>query len=200
VARLTRVYGPFQGAIQEVRVWDVPLTAATIQAWRNQSVTTNHPAYSHLQGYWPCSEGTGATIADVSQRSNFGALINGTSWTGGRSSSARVFSVTLSGLSPGATYHFRAFAINSGGTAYGTDQVFTTLSLPLVLGIRVQAGPNYRLSFSGLPSQGYVLEASTNLIQWRALTNLSARTDGLFEFLDSGASNLVTRFYRLRVL
>ncbi|MGO9958621.1 MAG: hypothetical protein ACLP50_22090, partial [Solirubrobacteraceae bacterium] len=35
-------------------------------------------------------------------------------------------SAALSGLSPGATYHFRAAATNGAGTAYGSDATFTT--------------------------------------------------------------------------
>ncbi|MBA7576793.1 hypothetical protein ES708_18635 [subsurface metagenome] len=37
------------------------------------------------------------------------------------------FSRAISGLSPGTTYHFRAFATNSAGTGYGADRTFTTL-------------------------------------------------------------------------
>jgi hypothetical protein len=35
----------------------------------------------------------------------------------------------LSGLTPGATYHFRCVATNTGGTTYGLDQAFTTQCL-----------------------------------------------------------------------
>ncbi|MBA7686559.1 hypothetical protein ES703_95009 [subsurface metagenome] len=37
------------------------------------------------------------------------------------------FSQPLTGLSSGTTYHFRAFATNSGGTGYGADRTFNTL-------------------------------------------------------------------------
>jgi PKD repeat protein len=40
---------------------------------------------------------------------------------------AGAFSKNLVGLSIGTTYHVRAFAINTQGTAYGGDQVFATL-------------------------------------------------------------------------
>lgn len=35
-------------------------------------------------------------------------------------------SVSVSGLTPATTYHFRAVAENAGGTVYGADQTFTT--------------------------------------------------------------------------
>jgi uncharacterized protein (TIGR02145 family) len=42
------------------------------------------------------------------------------------------FSSNLSGLSEGTTYHLRAYAANSAGTAYGADISFTTLAVPTI--------------------------------------------------------------------
>ncbi len=39
------------------------------------------------------------------------------------------FTSSLTGLAPGTTYHIRAYATNSVGTAYGTDLTFTTLAV-----------------------------------------------------------------------
>jgi len=195
-------FGHFAGDIQDVRIWDVPLDASTIQAWMNQGITTNHPAYSHLRGYWPLSEGSGTNAADKSPGNNPGQLLNGTAWTGGRHSSAREFCAVLGGLAPGTTYHFRAVAINSGGSANGADQSFTTLSLPRMLGVTVQTAPataGSLLRCGGSAGFGYVMEASTDLTDWVALTNLVAGSDGLFEFLDISATNFPIRFYRLKV-
>ena len=44
----------------------------------------------------------------------------------GDGSGTGVFASALSGLLPGTTYHVRAFASNSVGTAYGSEVVFTT--------------------------------------------------------------------------
>ena len=36
------------------------------------------------------------------------------------------FTSSITGLSPGTTYHVRAYATNSAGTSYGSDNAFTT--------------------------------------------------------------------------
>lgn len=40
------------------------------------------------------------------------------------------FSITLSGLTPGATYYLKAYATNSQGTAYGNEVTFSTSANP----------------------------------------------------------------------
>ncbi len=47
----------------------------------------------------------------------------------GSGSSAVPVSATVSGLSPGTVYHFRVVATNSGGSAFGDDQSFTTTAV-----------------------------------------------------------------------
>jgi hypothetical protein len=48
------------------------------------------------------------------------------------------FTGNISGLLPGTTYHVRAFATNSAGTAYGNDLAFATLSdLPVLTTLSV---------------------------------------------------------------
>jgi hypothetical protein len=42
------------------------------------------------------------------------------------------FTSSIVGLTIGTTYHIRAYATNTVGTAYGTEKVFTTLTLPAV--------------------------------------------------------------------
>jgi phosphodiesterase/alkaline phosphatase D-like protein len=46
--------------------------------------------------------------------------------SGGSGTTASTVSATVNGLTPGTAYHFRIIAINSGGTAVGSDQTFTT--------------------------------------------------------------------------
>ena len=72
-----------------------------------------------------------------------------------------------------------AFASNSGGTRYLNGE--------------------FQALLTGVPAQGtMVIDASTNLMQWLPiLTNPPG--GGLFQFLDPGASNFPSRFYRARV-
>jgi uncharacterized protein (TIGR02145 family) len=56
-----------------------------------------------------------------------------TSSTTSDGSGTGTFVSNLTGLTPGATYHLRAYAVNSAGPAYGTEITFTTLAvLPTV--------------------------------------------------------------------
>ncbi len=62
------------------------------------------------------------------------------------------FSSNVSSLAPGTTYYYHAYATNSGGTAYGAQQSFTTVGAPVLSSsaltgfgnvcINTTAGPN----------------------------------------------------------
>jgi hypothetical protein len=59
-------------------------------------------------------------------------------------------SQTLSGLTPGTTYHFRIVATNSVGATYGADQTFTTVAPASSGGTGTPAGSD---SSSGTPGR-----------------------------------------------
>ncbi|MFZ4399339.1 MAG: T9SS type A sorting domain-containing protein [Bacteroidales bacterium] len=62
------------------------------------------------------------------------------------------FSSNLSGLLMGKTYHYRAYATNGSGTAYGADSVFSTATsavLPLITTNSVSNISNWSATFSG---------------------------------------------------
>jgi uncharacterized protein (TIGR02145 family) len=49
------------------------------------------------------------------------------------------FTSSMTGLTAGTTYHVRAYAINSAGTAYGVDRSFTTLVTPTIPAVTTTA-------------------------------------------------------------
>ena len=56
---------------------------------------------------------------------NYGSTTANRNYTGNTTQSV---SANITGLSPDTTYHFRLVGTNSGGTSYGSDRTFTTLS------------------------------------------------------------------------
>ena len=51
------------------------------------------------------------------------------------------FTVSISGLQPGTTYHVVAYAINTSGTSYGSDVAFTTLATKPTVTTTTDANP-----------------------------------------------------------
>jgi len=54
----------------------------------------------------------------------------------------------------------------------------------------------FRLQFLGARGSNYVLQASTDFVNWTPLVTNPATTN-LLNFIDAGASNFPTRFYRV---
>jgi hypothetical protein len=80
VGNWTVLTSGFKGIIDEVRLWNSALDSATIQEWMSKSITSIHPNYVNLKGYWGFNEGTGLTTADASGNGNTGTLVNGPQW------------------------------------------------------------------------------------------------------------------------
>jgi prepilin-type N-terminal cleavage/methylation domain-containing protein len=98
------------------------------------TVTTNDPV-SNIQATTATSGGnvTSNGSASVTER----GIVYSTSTSPNTTTGTKVtdasggtgsFTSNLSGLSPGTTYHIRAYAKNSVGTAYGSDVSFVTLA------------------------------------------------------------------------
>ena len=51
------------------------------------------------------------------------------------------------------------------------------------------------LHFAGLPGTSYAVRASTDLVTWTTLANVTADVNGHFQYLDTAAKNYSARFY-----
>ena len=102
---------PFQGYIDEVRIWNTARTEAEIQAARNTELAGNETG---LVAYYKMNEGSGTSADDASPNSNTGTLMSGTAWSG----MLYVSNLTpgLTGMS-GATFKWYS-ADYPGGTLY----------------------------------------------------------------------------------
>lgn len=100
----------------------VPATSTTLAA---TSLTATSVV---LNGIVNANGGGAAVSFDYGLLSSYGANVAGMpgSVSGGTSTAV---STTLTGLTPGTTYHFRVNGSNGSGTANGADLTFTTLTL-----------------------------------------------------------------------
>ena len=64
--------------------------------------------------------------------------------------------------------------------------------------VRLVSGGGVQLTLMGGVGQAYTVQASTNLVNWVAITNLVLSTDS-GQFTDHPATNCPQRFYRAMV-
>ncbi len=108
-----------------------------------------------------------------------GLSANPTTGCTSTSGTTGVFTIPISGLSNNTLYHYRAYATNSGGTVYTTDDTFTTLNpntAPTVVSgptisyqnSRFRTGPNTTWSFSLRASDAE--QTGANALSWQLRT------------------------------
>lgn len=118
-----------------------------------------------------------------------------------------IFTGMIKGLSPSSTYHIRAYAINTSGTAYGADSTFTTLSIstPVVItGIISAIGGRSAnvtgsISFDGrrpVTQKGFCWSTSPN--PNTALTTVSNQGNGSASFNYTITGLLPNTIYHVR--
>jgi len=97
------------------------------------------------------------------------------------------YNATLSGLTDGTQYHWRAYAINSKGTSYSTDRTFTTLTVTAPTVTTTAASNVTKTSAS---SGGNVTSANNGTISERGIvwSTSSNPTTSDNKIKDSGAT------------
>jgi len=84
---------------------------------------------------------------------------------------AGAFTSSISGLTANTLYYVRAYATNSVGTTYGTEQTFTTASVAVLSSVTIgsQVWTNKNLDVARYRN-GDIIPQVTNATQWAALT------------------------------
>ncbi len=67
----------FPGSLDEVRIWHAALSKETLQEWRHKEITSDHPNYGALVGYWNFNETEGNVITDHSTKGHDAELVHG---------------------------------------------------------------------------------------------------------------------------
>jgi uncharacterized repeat protein (TIGR03806 family) len=97
-------------------------------------------------------------------------------------------------LTNGATVNANAFAINYNNSV-ATSALFFIQPL-LFTSMTFNAGTGFQMSLTGTTGSNYVLQASTNLMNWTPIsTNLA--TTNIFNIYDPAATGFSKRFYRV---
>jgi hypothetical protein len=140
--------------------------------------------------------GTGATVGGIITTDG-GSIISETGIVYGTSANPTVsskklpvyqisgpFSMTLANLNADTTYHYRAYAINSQGVAYGADQSFT---VPFVL----PAGLLNYFNFNGSDSNvvNKTKGVSTNITWVAGVNGQAAQFNGTTSFIRYASVN-----------
>jgi len=98
-------------------------------------------------------------------------------------------SVALSGLIPGATYHYRFTATSAIGTSHGEDRTFTTVPVTATGGVGGNVPPTLTLSLSSAPVsfQSFQVGVARDYTATTALTVTSSAGDAQLGVADSSA-------------
>lgn len=109
-------------------------------------------------------------------------------------SAGNTTTVTVAGLLNGATYYFAVRSINSAGiqSAYSIQASYRVPSLVPMLARPIFSSKGMSITIRGVPGYLYVIQASTNLVNWISLeTNLPP-----LQISDTNTARYKRRFYR----
>jgi hypothetical protein len=107
--------GPFQGQLDEVRIWDGPLDPQQIYESMNRSLTG---VQAGLVVYYRCDEGAGTLLTDTAPATPIddGTLVNGTAWVPSGVQPFSPFAETRTASATGAIANTLQGRFNPAGT------------------------------------------------------------------------------------
>jgi hypothetical protein len=133
-------------------------TAATVVTGTSLILNPNTVTMNGTVGNTGCSAVTtyGFEYSGITGLANgLGTIVSSNSISTG------AFATTLNGLVQGGKYYYKAWAMNNGGIAYGTEQPFTMSSIPdgfIIYSNPVQRGTNLHYSYKGIKPGHYEIQ------------------------------------------
>ncbi len=94
------------------------------------------------------------------------------------------------------TFSLQAIATDVGGAISASTAINVTLIAPAITSAQLQGDGGYQLTLNGSIGRLNTLEASTNLVDWIAITN-GVNNSGSVTLRDAQASQFPQRFYRV---
>jgi hypothetical protein len=112
---------------------------------------------------------------------------------------ATAASLFLNDVQAAQSGQYSVHVSNAVGAVVSLPVALTVITPPLVMDV-VSGTPiphaGFQLTLNVDPGYKYDLQATTDFIEWQSIGEFKA--DGLLDFTDAGATNYLTRFYRLR--
>ena len=170
-------------------------TVVSIVSGLNPAITNQNITFTATVN--PVAPSTAIPAGAVQFKNNGVNLGNPVGLAGGQGS------VTVSGAALGAgsftiTAEYSDAAGNFGRSTNGLTQVVSNPAPPVACKICIappRAG-NVTATLTGTPGQVYVLEASTDMVHWAAVSTNVADANGSLSLIDTNAGKYPSRFYR----
>lgn len=207
------------GQIDEVSVFKAALSQQSIRDWMCRKITSGHPNYGALEGYWPLNEGTGATTADASGNGYTGTLTGTPTWKtsgapiGDRSKHqyGSAFSIGMSHPMGDSLHLVHTSGTVTGVHLYRVDSVPNNTAAPAPLlyldtthywGVFVMGTSNYAAGYfydgnalvtgSNVCNIGFALRSNNAATTWANL-NLDAvdYVNEIVAFLETGTREFI---------
>ena len=114
---------------------------------------------------------------------------------GGNISGAITATLALTSVTQTNAGNCTVVIANAGGSVTSSIASLTVVMQPNLAPPSLLSDGSVHFSLSAMPGLVYRLDASTNLVDWAALTNI-ADPSGTIQFIDLEATNFSQRFYR----
>lgn len=195
----------FSGAISEVRFWDGLLPSGSITDWQCKRLTTSHPQYANLIGYWPLDENNGLVAIDGSAGGNNGN-ISGAVWQPQPATVTHDYSGTprLEDIPITALEHL-CISKDPAWNLDGISRIASCQSLPVNWrSLMAERDPTGKVAVSWTTEQelnngGFQVERTEGRGSWLSVSPVvPPHSNGRYSFTDATAPKDRELFYRIR--